>query len=354
MKSFLFFSIGACFIAGFSCADEAQDKKVDQWMRVIDRQPFQCQSLHEAARYGDVTVASACLEMGQSVNMKDELGNAPLHLAIASNHSDVVEVLLKNGADVMLKNAQGKLPVELTSDELILKICSSYVKKRELQLSVIKALESGDAEPLKNYLYRGGDPNVLDAQGRYPLLYHALSKGNYAAAQLLIKADAALDGRFDHGKSYLMIAASSSDPTTVKLLLKKGADPMHQSNNGATALHDAVWAHKNDNVEALLPAYKSVNYSPDGRMNGLPIFLAIARGNVRAVELILACGIDVNAAPYAAVLLNEAVKKGHVGMVKAILQAGANPDAIAPDGKSAHDHAQGKPAIAELLKKSAK
>ncbi len=332
--------------------EDAKAKKAAQWMRVIERQPFQCLSLHESAHYDDLEVAKLCIKAGQSPNMRDELGNTPLHIAMKKGHGDIVTLLLENGADIMLPNAAGKSPVSLTTDGSIVKLSEIFLKRREQQLAAIKSMQAGDVAPLKNYLFRGGDANFYDAEGTNPVLFLALASGNSEAAQHLIKSGAELKRTFQGGKSYLMIAAGGgADPATIELLLDKGADPFHQAGNGATALHDAVWAMKNDNVKALLPAYKSVNYSPNGGQNGFPLYLAVGRGNLKAVELMLEAGLDISVAPYKDIILGEAVKKGHAGIVKALLKAGADPNAKAPDGKTPLEHAKGP--IAELLKQAA-
>ncbi len=320
-------------------------------MKRIALQPEQARSLHEAAATGNAQVATICLELGQPVNQLDELGRSPLHIAIqqgGSKAAPVVKLLLQAGADVMLRDTQGRLPIDMSQDEALRALCKQAMAQRQQQLDVITSLNKGQTAPLQNYLEKGGDPNALDAQGRHPILHTAIIRNNAAAVDLLLKAGAKAERVADHGKNYLMLAASSASPDVVKLLLIHGAKPLHQSNNGATALHDAVWAQRNDNVAALLPAYKSVNYSPNGRQNGYPLDLALGRGNVKAIELILAAGVNPNKPPYGPDLLIQAVKKGHIPIVKALLKAGANPRAKNAKGETAIQHARGP--LAELLR----
>ncbi len=332
-------------------AQKPKDDPIDVWMQRVSLKPHQARSLHEAAATGDARVATLCLELGQPVNQLDELARTPLHIAVqqGGKYAHMVKLLLDAGADVMLRDAEGRLPIDMTQDAALRKLCQAAMQQREQQLNVIASLSKGETAPLQNYLTKGGDPNALDAQGRHAILHTAITRNNSAAVALLLKAGAKAERSADHGKNYLMLAASGASPEIVKLLLTHGANPLHQSNNGATALHDAVWARRNDNVAALLPAYKSVNYSPDGRQNGYPLDLALGRGNVQAMQLILEAGVNPNKPPYGPDLLIEAVKKGNADMVKALLKAGAKPQAKNARGETAMQHARGP--IADLLRR---
>ena len=63
--------------------------------------------LHLAAQSGRVMQSQILLENGLLVNIKDSLGNTPLHDALNSHALDVAELLLASGADWRTKNNQG-------------------------------------------------------------------------------------------------------------------------------------------------------------------------------------------------------------------------------------------------------
>lgn len=50
---------------------------------------------------------------GENINEQDEEGNTYLHYCAMSNISGIVEVLCRAGADIHLKNKQGKAPVDI-------------------------------------------------------------------------------------------------------------------------------------------------------------------------------------------------------------------------------------------------
>jgi ankyrin repeat protein len=61
---------------------------------------FQREHLHRAARDGDSAEVQKWLAAGYPVNRFDDLGRTPLHYAVAGEHADVVDVLLRAGANV--------------------------------------------------------------------------------------------------------------------------------------------------------------------------------------------------------------------------------------------------------------
>ena len=63
--------------------------------------------LHVAAQSGRVVQSQILLANGFSVDVKDSLGNTPLHDALNSHALQVAELLLDNGADWRVKNNQG-------------------------------------------------------------------------------------------------------------------------------------------------------------------------------------------------------------------------------------------------------
>ena len=135
----------------------------------------------------------------------------------------------------------------------------------------------------------------------------------------------------------------------VKMLLKAGADPMAQSENSAYPIHEAIWCEKNNLLPILLPYYKKINFSPDGGGNGYPAAMAIKRGNVEALKIMLKAGLKVNDERFASdPLLTLAVKEGKETMVRMLLKAKAKKSVVDAEGKRAIDYATGD--ILELLR----
>lgn len=168
---------------------------------------------------------------------------------------------------------------------------------------------------------------------------------------MLLRAGANPNAVRKDGKTMLHVAAAESDPASLLLLLKAGASPMTQFWNGATALHDAVWFGRADNVKVLLPSYKSINFSPAADGPGFPINIAIQHGQTNILRLFLEAGLDVKDSRFKdEPLLVKAVRVRNTDMVRALLQAGADRSAADKEGKTALDYANNE--MMEILSHS--
>src|SRR5215467_152158 len=121
-------------------------------------------------------------------------------------------------------------------------------------------------------------------------LLAALSQGDPAAAQRLIKSGAPANAADDLGSSALMYAVIYSDLTTMRLLLDKGADPNHADQSGATAL---MWSISDLGKARLLVAH-GANVNAVSSLTGrTPLLIAAGRPEAaETVKLLLDNGAD--------------------------------------------------------------
>ena len=73
--------------------------------------------LHYWAGYsGSRAMLDALLTTGAKINARNKRGNAPLHYAVLTNQQQAVLLLLENGADAGISNAEGKTPFVLADE----------------------------------------------------------------------------------------------------------------------------------------------------------------------------------------------------------------------------------------------
>uniref|UniRef100_H3A0A0 Nuclear factor NF-kappa-B p105 subunit n=1 Tax=Latimeria chalumnae TaxID=7897 RepID=H3A0A0_LATCH len=171
------------------------------------------------------------------VNMKNDLYQTPLHLAIITQQADVVEHLLQAKADVNVLDRYGNSVLHLAAKERnneILGILLGYKETAKLinlpngdglnpiHLSVI----ADSCRCLKLLIDAGADVNALEQRSGRTALHLAVEHDNISlAGYLLLEGNAHVDSITYDGTTSLHIAASRGSTKLIILLKTAGADP---------------------------------------------------------------------------------------------------------------------------------
>jgi ankyrin repeat protein len=206
---------------------------------------------------------------GADVNIRDqESGEKPLHLAVMNGYQDLVECLIKKGADPFTKEAdEGK--VLLTPIELAFK--NSYL---EMVDTIINTAEEASLslKPIMDY-------KVHFQEGVTSLLTYLIARGASKSARALVLEGANVNTRDVAVKSYwgreperplnertpLYMAVKMEDKEMVKLLLAKGADPHAVIKIGNTVhLTPILLAQQkgNSDIVEMIKSYKGHEKEP--------------------------------------------------------------------------------------------
>ncbi|XP_063221674.1 uncharacterized protein LOC134530611 [Bacillus rossius redtenbacheri] len=153
-----------------------------------------------------------------SVDLKNDDGETPLHLAVRSGHKQITQILLNHGADPCVKNSSGNTALHL-------------------------AVLAGSGGSLRALLSREGTwtlpLDVLNDEGLGPLHLCAMNGRNKQLLELLA-AGASVnleDGR--SGRTALFHAVEADNNQVVRVLLAAGADSSLPNYSGHTPLHAA-------------------------------------------------------------------------------------------------------------------
>lgn len=151
--------------------------------------------LHHAADNGQLEVIEALLKSGAEINVNnpDTHGHPPIDYAVANGYLDVVEALYNynnSGYDVDDKN-------------ILLRM----------------AVKNDHVSIAKFFIKNGADPNAVDADGYSPM-YYAVKKGYLEVVKLLIKNGADVN-QSNNDVSLLRLAVRKGHFDTVDLLLKE-------------------------------------------------------------------------------------------------------------------------------------
>lgn len=149
------------------------------------------------------------------------------------------------------------------------------------------ALERDDAHSIQSILNRGFDPNSVDPQGQYALVW-AMRQSSWKVAQVLIAHPITLvDVRTDSDESPLMLAALKGQMEICRQLIERDASV---NKPGWTPLHYAATGGHAALVQLLLDhsAYIDAE-SPNG---STPLMMAARYGSDDAVQTLLEGGAD--------------------------------------------------------------
>ena len=81
-----------------------------------------------AARGGNLELLRAIIKKGGKVNERGAPQLlAPLHWAAHKEHTEIALVLIENGADIQLKDKEGRTPVSMASPELTARMLGEWV-----------------------------------------------------------------------------------------------------------------------------------------------------------------------------------------------------------------------------------
>jgi uncharacterized protein len=120
-----------------------------------------------------------------------------------------------------------------------------------LMLAALK----GELELVENLVKKGADVNKT---GWTPLHY-AASFGHIPVLKVLLDNYAYIDAESPNGSTPLMMASMYGSPEAVKLLLDEGADPQLKNQQGLTALEFAKRAERVDAIDLLQKTMRSKN-----------------------------------------------------------------------------------------------
>lgn len=311
-------------------------------------------SLYEAAAAHAPEVIAARLNEGAAVNLPDEQGNTALHIAARANDNNIVQMLLSGGADPMVKDAQGHIASELTTDEGCRMNLARAEALRAQEIALGESILRHDLRAVHQAMRARLNPSAFAGDGENTFLMLAVRENQPEIVAALLSAGANPNVVSPvHQYGILHIAVQSGRADMIPTLLAAGADPLQMAENGATALHDAVWNSDGAAVRALLPAYKACNFIPSESGQPAPLAMAVSRGNTAIVKLFLEAGCDPNAKGTGKhraddPVLHIAAKVGKADIVQLLLEAGADKNARNYDGQTAAEIAA--PAVADLLR----
>jgi len=181
--------------------------------------------LHIVAREDDTDLLELLVKKGADINAKGRVQSTPLGTSLAHNKPKAAEWLIDKGADVRAADSNGKTPL-------------------------LHASTWGQTKVMTALLVKGADLFAVDTAGDQPI-HSAARNGRKDAVELLLAKGAEVNARGCSGETPLHCAASRNKAAVIKLLLANRADKSIQTREKKTALMIAEKEHYAESIAAL-------------------------------------------------------------------------------------------------------
>ena len=310
----------------------------------------------ELCKFGTARKVEEALENGANVNARDNEvdyeGMTALCIASDWEYVELVEVLLKYGADVNAKD-----DYEYTA--LMYAACdrNDDDSNGSAKQAILEAL-----------LRHGADINAKNGEGGSTgstALHLAVQNGRLAAVKVLLKHGANVNIKNNYGKTPLDCVPYGKDAPGLEIkdwlapeIIDEIADalrnPKRYADTGRNSVNDYDFLELCESgtargVEEALRHGANINARNDFGWTAL--YLAALHQHADVVEVLLRHGANVNARNYEGkTALHEAASWGKANVAELLLKHGADPNARDKSGRTALDVAQqeGQSDVVEL------
>jgi uncharacterized protein len=221
--------------------------------------------LADAAMARNALTVRSLLQKKADVNAPQVDGTTALHWAVRYDDLDTADLLIRSGARVSTANREGVTPLQL-------------------------AAMNGSASMIDKLLKAGADANAALTPSGDTALMMAARTGTPEAITVLLEAGANVNAKESWGgTTALMWAASEQHAAAVKLLLDHGADVNARSNFVAAA--------NGRGFEGRTPAVPKAEQKVEEFASGwlTPLMFAAREGDLESARLLVNAGANVNA-----------------------------------------------------------
>lgn len=285
-------------------------------------------ALHTAVSRGNKAAVDACLDTGVDVNIQDDAGRSPLHMAV-DDVAMISHLLANDDINPDLPDSKGITPLMQTvvtgSTDAIAAlvvggadICGQDAegKTAMFYLALREGIEKNIVQLLVN---AGADVNHRDDKGNTPLHALALAKeGPDASSSVdqLVQLGAEVEAKNSKGQTALTIAALTGKGKTTTALLKEKANPNCKDNNGNTPLHGA--SKVEIATELIHGGAKTSTINKDGNT---PLHTQMQLGNTHVGEVLLGNGAKITKNYMGQTPIQTAVVGGNSNGVQILIEA---------------------------------
>lgn len=248
------------------------------------------QDIHDAVKRKDFQALQSLLkEHPDFINLKDESGRTPLHLAAERVDFDIVNLLVENGADVNAKDNSQQVPLHLTAFQGNKEIADYLISKgadvNGLDIRAFNPLHYAVAlrklDVAASFVKNGSNVNAKNSYGQSPF-DQSVEFGLKGLVNLMLEYGAVFPAEDSKRNAFLHLSVSRGLDLLARQIIDSGVDTRSKNKNGGTLLHSAAEGNMTDFLNMLLERGLYINALNRYGMTALHI--AALNGNQGAVE----------------------------------------------------------------------
>jgi len=233
--------------------------------------------LHLACFFISKDIINLLIKYGGNINIKNNKGYTPLnYTCYYYGQVDIIKLLIDCGANLHIPDNDGNTPFisacGLSSLEVV-KLLHNYTKNiniknkfGETPLMFICGIYYDKIENIKYLIECGADLNITNSKGNTPLLELCQYSNKYEYIPILVKNGVDINKTNNKGETALLITCKRGYYYMAKMLVQCGADINKTDYDGNTPLFEACRNIKNTR-ETLLLTYLIENGADVNKAN---------------------------------------------------------------------------------------
>uniref|UniRef100_A0A1A8N2G5 non-specific serine/threonine protein kinase n=1 Tax=Nothobranchius pienaari TaxID=704102 RepID=A0A1A8N2G5_9TELE len=277
------------------------------------------------------------------VNQPNKHGTPPLLIAAGCGNVQIIEVLMRKGADIQANDKTGANAVYHAArhghvDTLRFlhdNRCPLDVQDKCGETALHVAARYGNVDVVSYLCSIRSNPNLTDLEKETPL-HCAAWHGYSAVARALCQAGCLVDAKNREGETPLLTASARGFVDIVECLVEHQADLEARDKDDHTALHLAVRRCQVEVVRCLIRHH--CHLDQQDRHGNTPLHIACNDGNLPIVMAMCDAKASLDLPnKYGRTAIHLAANNGNLEVVRHLCLSGANIDAVTNDGKTAED-----------------
>ena len=253
------------------------------------------QQLLDACKNGDIETVKKTIGLGADLTKRGEDYYTPLQFAILNEHRDVATLILDKGPAALGEYGITALSCAFGKGLKLIEIAELIIEK-------------------------GVDVNSKHGFTESTFLYGAVLDDHIETVKLLLRKNADPDITNKNGETPFEQACKLNRKQIAEALISNGADVHRKTKEGLSPMHWAARYGYTDIVKKLLEKKVDVDVKDDSDQTSL--HYAAMKGQLEVAKILIANGAEINAASKGSTPLYEAEQYNQVEMAEFLTQNG--------------------------------